>query len=171
MQITLLPMTMGSPLKPRDFAVAGFTTVELLAVVAITCVVAAVAAPSFSSLFERQKVKSVGSELFFSLLRARSEAVARNASVTLAPAVGSNWQQGWQILDPASATTVLDSHGSSNGTTIAGPSSVVYDGGGRIKGGIAPTFVIAAIGGATATYQCVSVDLSGRPYQKAAPTC
>lgn len=170
MRTTPLTMAIDRPRKLRDFTGAGFTTVELLVVLAITCVVAAVAAPSFSSLFARQKAKSVGSELFFSLLRARSEAVARNANVTLAPAAGGNWQQGWQIADPTSAAVVLDSHGISNGTTITGPSSVVYDGGGRLQGGIAPTFVISTIG-ASASYQCVSVDLSGRPYQKAAPTC
>ena len=169
----LMPQHMNTYLAStsRWVRTAGFTTVELLVVVAITGILAAVAAPSITSLVGRQKVKSVGSELLFSLLRARSEAVARNASLTLAPTAAGNWQQGWQILNPASASNVLDSHGFSNGTTITGPANVVYDGSGRVKGVVPPVFVIAAVIGSTSTYQCVSVDLGGRPYQKAASTC
>lgn len=150
---------------------AGFTTVELIIVVAIMCLLTAVAVPSFAGLFASQKANSVGSELFFSLLRARSEAVTRNANVTLAPTVGGNWQQGWQIMDLTSTTTILDSHEKSNGTTIEGPISVVYDGAGRVKGGTSPMFVITAIVGTSTSYQCVSVDLGGRPYQKKASAC
>lgn len=171
MHTTRLQTMIGYARQPRDLAVAGFSAVELLVVVAITVVAGAVAAPSCASFFARQQARSVGSELFFSLLRARSEAVSRNASVTLAPAGGGNWQQGWKIVDPASFTTVLDSHGSSTGTTIAGPTSVVFDGAGRVKGATSPTFLVTATAGASTTYQCVSVDLSGRPYQKTGSTC
>ena len=157
--------------KHRDRAIVGFTTVELIIVVAIMGVLTAVAAPSFANLFASQKAKNIGSELFFSLLRARSEAVARNANVTLAPTVGGNWQQGWHIADPTNATTILDRHGNSHGTTITGPASVVYDSAGRIKSGTSPLFVITAIVGTSTSHQCVSVDLGGRPYQKKASTC
>jgi len=35
----------------------------------------------------------------------------------------------------------------------------------------APQFQIMTTSGSTAYNQCVSVDLSGRPYMQAAPTC
>jgi len=149
----------------------GFTTIELLVVVAIASILAAMATPSLTTLIARQNAKSTGSELFFALLRTRSEAVARNTNLTLAPSTGGDWRLGWQLPDPANPANLLDSHGISKVATITGPDSVVYDGSGRIKGGVAPVFVIKALVGATPIYQCVSVDLGGRPYQKADSTC
>ncbi|AQV94107.1 prepilin-type N-terminal cleavage/methylation domain-containing protein [Cupriavidus necator] len=148
----------------------GFTLIELMAAVAIAGILAALAAPSFSSLIASQRAKAVASELFGSLSRTRSEAIMRNTAVTLSPKAGS-WQSGWQILDPSNAANVLDDHGSAGGMTINGPASVTYRASGRLGAGAAPSFLITATAGSATAYQCVSVDLSGRPYMVAAPSC
>jgi len=150
---------------------AGFTMIELLVTVAIAAILAALAAPSFSDLIASQRAKAVASELYVALLRARSEAVTRNANVTLSPKAGG-WQNGWQILDPANAARVLEDRGATSNAAINTASSgVTFQGSGRVQGVSAPTFVIATAGGSAVKYQCVSVELSGRPYMKSGSSC
>jgi type IV fimbrial biogenesis protein FimT len=169
-QFSTAAKRMRSVAWQRHLRCGGFTILELLITVSIVAIMAAVAAPSLADAIARQREKSAASELLSSLLRARSEAVGRNSNVTLAPVAGG-WQQGWKILDPANASTILDSHGVSGGLSISGPTSVVYDPSGRVRGGVAPMFVVTGVAGSTSSFRCVSVALSGRPYQKAAATC
>lgn len=148
----------------------GFTLVELLVTVSIVAILAGLAAPSFREMVAKNRAKNIGSDLFASLLRARSEAVTRNANVTLSPVAG-NWAKGWQLPDPAQADHILDSRGESKDATVSGPANVVFSGSGRVKGTTVPVFVVAVSSGSTSQYQCVSVDLAGRPYTKAASSC
>lgn len=143
----------------------GFTLPELLAVVAVMAALAALAAPSFSELLASQRAKGAAADLFTALLRARSEAIKRNAEVRLTPA-DSGWQAGWSIAHPGDDAIKLDEHGAVNGATISGPDSLVYLPNGRIKGASAPAFNIEVTG--AAHRRCIEVDLSGRPYQKPA---
>ena len=143
--------------------------VELLVAMAITTILATVAIPSFFGLIASQRAKTVSSELFESLLKTRSEAIKRNASVTLSPATGG-WLNGWQVLDPANAAHVLDTRGAASVKTLTGPVGVTYSPSGRLVGA-APTFLVTATAGLTTTSQCVSVDLTGRPYIVAGTTC
>jgi type IV fimbrial biogenesis protein FimT len=142
----------------------------LLVAISITGILAAMASPAFTSLIASQRAKAIASELFATLSRARSEAIARNATVTLSPKSGG-WKNGWQILDPANAANVLDDRGSTNGAAITGPASVSYRASGRLQAGAAPSFLVTTTSGSTTMYQCVSVDLSGRPYMLAASSC
>lgn len=148
----------------------GFTMVELMAAIVIAGILAAVAAPSFSNLIASQRAKSIASELYAALSKARSEAITRNANVSLSPKAGG-WQNGWQILDPTNASNVLENRGVASGASVSGPAGVTYQGAGRIQGSSAPSFVITPTGGSTSVYQCISIDLSGRPYMKAASSC
>src|SRR5450756_2718617 len=76
---------------------SGFTMIELLVVIAIAGILAALAAPSFSDLIASKRAQAVASELYVALLKARSEAVTRNANVTLAPTTTTGgWRNGWQ---------------------------------------------------------------------------
>lgn len=144
---------------------SGFTLVELLVVVAVVAILAAATLPSFQSLIEGQRVKSAATDIYIALTRARSEAIKRDANVTLAPKSGG-WANGWQVLDPTTNAPV-DDFGSLSGMTISGPGSVVFQSSGRVQGG-STSFSI--VGVHTSFARCVSVDLSGRPNVKAG-TC
>lgn len=141
---------------------AGFTLPEMMAVLAIMAILGALAAPAFGGWVASMRSRSAATDLHASLNRARSEAIKRNAEVTLAPA-DSGWQSGWRIADPNDAGRLLDDHPPVPGAAIAGPDNVVYLPNGRVKGAAAPAFDIAV--GGYAGGRCVSVDLSGRPIQ------
>lgn len=155
----------GKTGRPPDCTHGGFTLIELMVTLTVGAILLALAAPSFSSLIANQRSKSAASDIYITLAKARSEAIKRNREVTLLPVVAGAWQNGWKILDPTdpTLTTKLDDHGSIANATISGPTSVIYQATGRIKGSTPPAFSITVTG--TSNVRCVSADLSGRPYQ------
>ena len=165
-------MTVATYHRRRSSA-TGFTMVELMVTLAIATILTTVAVPSFSGLIASQRAKTTGSELFASLLKTRSEAIMRNANVTVSPLAGA-WNQGWKILDPANAANVLESHGAVAGVTITtvGPAGgVTYRPSGRVLAGGTASFLITTTSGSSTNYQCISLNLSGRPYMQAASVC
>jgi type IV fimbrial biogenesis protein FimT len=134
--------------------------------IAIAAILAAIAVPSFSQLTANQRGKTFASELHATLMRARSEALRLNRPVRVSPKTGG-WNTGWQILDPNGA--VLDDRGATPGVTVVptGPAVVTYAPSGRLPAGtVAPIFAISTAAGSATLHQCVSIDLSGRPYAK-----
>lgn len=155
----------------------GFTMIELLITIVIAGILASIAIPSFSGLMAEQRAKAVATDLVIALTKARSEAVKRNADVTLAANTGG-WQNGWRIFPTDTPSNVLDNHGAvptsiaiSAAFTGTGP-SVIYQGSGRLH----PTLTGAASFTITSTqsasgYRCVTTDLSGRPNTKKTSPC
>jgi len=146
----------GSPAWSR-----GFTITELLIVVVIAGVLMAAALPAYNDFVRNQRVKTASFDVFSTLVYARSEAVTRNASVTVTPS-GGNWASGWTVTDTGG--TVLRSQEALRNITITGPTSVVYAGTGRAAAG---SFEVTTTGSGITT-RCISIDLSGRPVTKAA---
>jgi type IV fimbrial biogenesis protein FimT len=148
----------------------GFTLIELLTVLTIVGILAMTAAPSFSPLIASKRAEAAATELYVSLVTSRSEATKRNADATLAQKTGG-WQLGWQVsvVDPSDATSTLtvDDHPATNGVTVSGPASVVYQSSGRVQGNTNPSFVVTAVHGSSTEQRWVCVDLSGRPLAKA----
>jgi type IV fimbrial biogenesis protein FimT len=99
----------------------GYTLIEMLVALTIAGVLASMAAPSFSDTIVGMKVSGYSSNLASSAMLARSEAIKRNAVVSLCASsngatCGGRWEQGWLVMckstdmtycDPAGAGTLV----------------------------------------------------------------
>lgn len=141
----------------------GFTLVELMVTIAIVAIIATLAAPSFTELSANQRVKAAASNLFISILRARSEAITRDTTITLAP-IGGNWATGWTMQNPAYPDLNIERQDLRGNITITGPASLRYRNSGRLADTSIPGFTISASG--TSNQRCVTVSLSGQPLNK-----
>ena len=137
---------------------AGFTLVELITVLAIMGVLAALAAPSFSEMIARQRLRTGAFDLVADLLLARSEAIKRGENVTVTP--GATWAMGWTV-DAASGARI--SQRTAFGAAITSPSgatTVAFDRNGRSAGTSAIEFSSPKTDDSAA--RCVTVQPSGR---------
>lgn len=146
---------------------SGFTLIEALIVIVIVAILLAIAAPAFLNLIERQRVVSVASDLYASLLLARSEAQKRNGTVSVTATNGSDWSQGWtvgtvQTQNAISGDVVIE-------TTVGGTarSVVTFAWTGRPDAASTGTAIrvyssrYGSVGG-----RCISLTLSGMPQVK-----
>ncbi|WP_209586964.1 GspH/FimT family pseudopilin [Massilia sp. BHUDP2] len=140
----------------------GFTLPELLTALAVMAILGAIAAPAYGNWVAAMRARSTGTDLHTALMLARSEAIKRNAEVTLAPGA-AGWLAGWSIAAPSDAGRLLHSHPGAAVASITGPERVTYLANGRVKGTTLPSFEIAGKSGGD--LRCVKVDLSGRPNQ------
>ena len=148
----------------------GFTMTELSITVTIAAILATVAVPSFQGIIATQRARTYASALYATLSKARSEAITLNANVTVQPKPGG-WNTGWQILDVNN--NPLDDYTAASNINVPGsPATVIYTPSGRLPTGVAaPMFKINTMAGSQTNYQCVSINVSGRPYMMATPTC
>jgi len=115
----------------RAFHQHGFTLVELMVALAVLAILLGVAIPSFSDVSLSSKLRSLANELAASATLGRSEAIKRNAVVTLcASSDGANctgdWHQGW-IVRVADGTVLHAQDAAPSGYRItAAVTSIVF---------------------------------------------
>lgn len=152
--VTLKP---NAQMHPRS---AGFTLVEALVAVTVLFVLITVAGPALTGLVVTQQLKNAGFDLTSSLVLARSEAVTRNVSVTVAPADATDWARGWTVSEQGG--TVLRRQSAYGRITVAGPVRVIFNGDGR-PDSVATPFSITSPETVLENGRCLRVRLSGRP--------
>jgi type IV fimbrial biogenesis protein FimT len=126
----------------------GFSLAELMIVLAVAGVMLSVAAPNLRELVRTQQLKAAVNDLFGAIGLARSQALARNERVRLAPLdpAGTDWTRGWTVFvdrdgdrQPGAADEILAVHGPlAQGvsahfgfTSPAPPYYIAYNGAGR----------------------------------------
>lgn len=134
---------------------------ELMIVVAIVGVLASFGVPSMRDMILSARLRSASSDLYASLVFARSEAIKRNASIVITP-VGADWRSGWNVTSGATVLKTQDPLSAS--LDALGGVALTYRGNGRVTAAAATQFVFAF----TAEYpalaaRCIRIDVSGRP--------
>lgn len=90
----------------------GFTAIELMVVVAIVAILAALAGPSFRDLMDGFRVRAATEELTNTIYYARSEAIKRGGFVSVRKNCGTGtvqeWQCGWIVFTDANDDGILN---------------------------------------------------------------
>jgi type IV fimbrial biogenesis protein FimT len=101
---------------------SGFTTIELMVVVSIAALLAAIAVPSLRDTLNDFRQRSALSLLVSDLSQARAEAIKRNARVLLCVrntagtgcAASTNWLSGWVACTDSNGDNACDTSTTSN---------------------------------------------------------
>ena len=100
----------------RTGAQRGFTATELIIVIAIVAVLAAIASPSLVRIMQTNRIATEATQFVGDLQYARSEAIRQGGNVTLCPSTtgssctgGLAWQSGWIMFSDPNANRALDS--------------------------------------------------------------
>lgn len=155
----------------------GFTLTELLIVVAIAGILLNFAVPSFTETLKDNRMATQINELHATLSYARSEAIIRNATVTMcrssngASCAGS-WHDGWIVFvdtnvdgDADAGEQILRVHDGRNSdlTLSFDQTRVSYASSGIATGGLNGTFTLCDNRGDTRARGLV-IGASGRPH-------
>lgn len=140
----------------------GFTLIELLITMTVLVVVIMIAVPYMGPFIQRQRVKAASMDIAATVVFARSEAIKRNAVVTVTATAG-DWSKGWSVTTAGAAT--LRSQTAMDGINLDeknANANFSFSGDGRLVGtGMAFTAQTAI---ATTGQQpsCITVGSAGR---------
>lgn len=145
-------MALLTALRRRE---KGFTLLELLVAIAILAIVASIAVPGFTEVVRQNRATTLANDMVSALNLARSEAVKRNARVSVSPS-GELLSSGWQVV--TEDKQVLRRWSGREGAELsANVTRVTYNARGRAVGNAGITIDIAFQG----AQRCVRVSLSG----------
>lgn len=147
----------------------GFTLIEAMVSIAVMLVLMAIAVPSFKDASLGSQLRSSANDLVASAHLARSEAIKRNAVVTMCMssdgescATSGGWEQGWIVL----GTTTLRRQAAVPGgltVTAGGITSLSFQ-----PTAVGATAAVFTVCRATPTVgreeRMVTIDATGRPW-------
>ncbi len=156
-------------------ALGGFTLVEAMMAITVMAILMAIAVPSFKDASLSSQLRASASDLAASAYLARSEALKRNAVVTLCMssdgencAASGGWQQGWVVriaTAPPTTAPLKAQPAAPSGLriTAGGITSLFFQP--TVVGTTAATFTVCR---ATSTVgreeRVVTIDATGRPW-------
>lgn len=156
-------MRTRSSLKFRSQA--GFTLVEMVVVLVIVAILAAVAMPSLSSALANQRLRAAATDLVSALLLARSEAIKRGAQVQVAPLFAGDWNAGWRVVATGTGEQVDKTEALGHWVEVGlAPATIAYERNGRLSvAGSTQVEFRDSAGAAGVASRCVTIDPSGMP--------
>lgn len=137
-----------------------FTLVELLVALVVVGILATLAGPAFTGVFERTRADADSGNLVRALNMARLEAINRGTSITLQPVSGGGWDGALEVL--VGANKIRSLPGMSTGATVSAsddPASIVFNNLGALDTPAGGTTFSYTRGNAT---KSVSVCTTGR---------
>jgi type IV fimbrial biogenesis protein FimT len=156
----------------------GFTLIELLVTFTVLAIILGIGVPGLRDFIFNNRQVSALNEMVASLQYGRTEAIARNNTVSLCPSTNgtsctgaSTWDVGWIIFSDSDADGTVDGGTDTVLRVVEGldnldlgfdNNAVTYRRNGRAQAGTIGTFRLCDARGAAKGKQII-MDLAGRP--------